>query len=1280
MDRVNKTGILRQYMFQSCERNDVFITEAGNVMEIGGTSRGVSPDGSVWFSTNGSPLPNWTTPYTTTPVPSDVLFVPFSIASPRSDARYNARRSECTLDDYARQVLMAGGDIKAVLFEYGTTNPIDMLCQGVQSLGLNNAFAAKKNPNMFQFKNGVLFNLNFDRERDVCESISDIYESNLGFIFVEWDDAAGFKRLRKKGILQSNDTPHKSFPDVWFDRTVLSTNAVVDVYIPHLRCVLAHQNYYYDHVMFNNVAGIFGLMLCKPRGAQNVAFVVLGEANTGKSMMLKVVQMLVPKMDQATMQFGEGRSEAHGWSPLVTNLSLVKNSKKTIKPKIAELLYTDEMPIEFGRGLDWGKFKTALSGGVLQINPKGVDEFPIPGNFNCLFCSNHVLKIPNEKEWDTLHRRILYLPFPNDIKGEEFGGSANRDESLFSNLYQNSDAILVSLLSRASEILRRVNKAMYLRKYLDPRLVKYTDMKFRLESKVCTAIMVAVECGWVKYPDHNADNDDGKRRDDAKSSAIPGASLEPVEDPYNPKWVPLSKMNDFISMFYSASKKRIRHFSNECIQNEIGKVWNIERNPHWIRIEKKYSTFSFMGKVFTNDKKVMGLWPGPEMKIDMGVFEPSMDAPVDEEEDNAHLTEGSDQSLLSRERMIKVSKMDFRDLDPAGLDFGKAEEDKKERNLELRFLKKTKITKNIAIGEHISRMVSKFIKTNKKHRCTSYLTKMIQLFKKLSSQYKERAALDRGPTARENAPDISSGRTLELSLQHPMVTLSRSKMATLKNSTVPDWRSRRMSQATNEEKHTNIEHIHSVVRQLNIKMKSSVSHTTLVRTLFVLNTLTVARFGLHQLDGLMSDCKVAMSTPSGVRRQLRAYAHWKFLLKLFFGYDIAAPVDKAQSSCVNMAVYSPLVTQWCARLARIQRGAVQSINEMVQLLAVGHLQSATTYCLVGGARELFAPLFDGVQAVAAAAVSLLNSAPNEQRETRVGDSHNSYPFLLGLSEDDIVRLYAKAIEGASRADDDAEVILAVPPQRALSPVKHALSAIGALLYDESLCTDENYKFVGHADIIKHCMNMTETNPKRGYASPSKERLSCSQSVANAIHTILSAVRSNAVCAALRNAPDSKILETQIRKDPTLKKLTRPGAELLAIGDNESMRESLGAEVLFLDPYTFDVGGLVDDLFYGETKRTEQLCAMRVDRMELVLWTTNAVHPKFRSVGGMRSCIEDRSEAVVPLEQASSAANANPVEEDVPNVAHKRRRESEPSSHTEMRRRKKGRSSIIPEEN
>lgn len=1268
----NDGNILIQYLRKSLESDNAFITGKGGVIIPGGINRSISPDGRVWFTTDGSSLRSWTTSLTKGSVPSNVLFLPYP-----SRGR---KVSHCSLSDYAKTILNRSIDMQQVMYQMGSKNPIHDLSTRAHDFDIPQKLAAKTNPNMIFFKNGVLFNLNQDRNRDIRTLVSESHQATLGFVFVEWDNTAEFQRIREQHILEPNDTPHLSFPDVWFDRTVLSTNSIVDVYIPHIRSILAHQNYYYDHPVFDNIAAIFGLILGKPRGSSNVTFVILGEANSGKSLILKIVQQLVPEVNQATVQLGKGRSEEHGWAPLITNKHELNKSSLDEHARLAELLFSDELPVEFGPGLGINTLKSVMAGDEkIIINPKNLNQIKALVNVHFVICSNHEMKVPNGKEWDTISRRMLYIPFPNNIMSPEFGGSDNRDESLKHNLRQNTGAILVSLLARSSKMLRKIGNDKYLKSCLDPRLVKYTEMKFRAQSKVCKSIMAAVQCGWVQYPSAGAGSPDEKQAAGPASFDGSGSSVYPTDDHKLPSWVPLSKLSEFVNAHVRGVKshhRSVKVLSDDFIINEIEKVWNQETNSYKIQVDEKYSTFTFMNQTCTDDKKVEGLCPGKEMLRDLGGDHISDDVPMDDEEQEMDI-EALEESVLSKSRMAKISASSGED--PGGPDFGKEEKDKRKRDEELRFLKRHKLVKSVPLPEHFSRMKSLFIKSNDTRRYTSYLAKMIKLFKRLSNQYQARTALDRkskipGFVSLSQAEGLED-RANAYTLQHPMVIKSRSQLARLQGTRTPDWRSRQISQANNEEKHAKIEHIHSFMRQLNVKIKSSISYTTLARTACIINTLTVARFGLIELDGLMNKCERIVSASSMFQKQLRAYGHWNFLLKFFFGYDITAPLDPAQSEYIDPDVYSTHVTEWCAKLADHEPTTYHTVNEMVRMLAVGHLQSATTYCIVGGAHELFAPLFNGLYAAAFAGKQLWKTrgGTRERENSRDENERTKYPFLFDLTVSKAIGLHQDALNL-----DAKEIFGSYNVTDGLKPVQHALSVIGALLYDSTLCSDENYTFAGHKDLLKHCMNMTGTNPKRG--SPRSGRIGCSNAVLNAVHIVLSATRSNAVCTALKNSPTSDILRDQFQKDSILRKLVSAGsgAVFYASGDQSACTQHVRNELLFLDPYVFDVDGILQDMYQTETKRVSGLCAMQIDNMKMVFWTQMAVNSTYRTAEGLNSCARTAIEVAHPDADAAPETARVYNDEGGRSASSGRKRVRDDRAFHNKALRKRGRANEVPQ--
>ena len=177
-----------------------------------------------------------------------------------------------------------------------------------------------------------------------------------------------------------------------------------------------------------------GLMLV-PDCRYNVAFFLYGEAGTGKSVFLEVLQALVGKDNTCNIPFAK-MLERFALPPLTQKL----------------LNAVGDMPIipENGRIADVeGILKDMTSGGSIYVERKGIDGWNAPATARNVFATNELPPFTDRSEgiWD----RLRIIPFH-----QRFRGTDRQNPNLINELLEELPGILIWAL-KGLAMLRKLN-------------------------------------------------------------------------------------------------------------------------------------------------------------------------------------------------------------------------------------------------------------------------------------------------------------------------------------------------------------------------------------------------------------------------------------------------------------------------------------------------------------------------------------------------------------------------------------------------------------------------------------------------------------------------------------------------------------------------------------------------------------------------------------------------------------------------------------------------------
>lgn len=150
------------------------------------------------------------------------------------------------------------------------------------------------------------------------------------------------------------------------------------------------------------VKKLAGLLLV-PETCFNVFFVLLGEGGCGKSTLLKIVGAMLGEDNVCAV-------------PL--SMFAEKHTTHRLTRCLANLV--EDSPTADGRGTSLhgieGILKQVTDGGLLHVEPKGIDPWEAPATARCVFCQNPPLP-PFADRSEAIWDRLRVIPFPTRFRG-----------------------------------------------------------------------------------------------------------------------------------------------------------------------------------------------------------------------------------------------------------------------------------------------------------------------------------------------------------------------------------------------------------------------------------------------------------------------------------------------------------------------------------------------------------------------------------------------------------------------------------------------------------------------------------------------------------------------------------------------------------------------------------------------------------------------------------------------------------------------------------------------
>ena len=152
------------------------------------------------------------------------------------------------------------------------------------------------------------------------------------------------------------------------------------------------------------MARLLAGLLLVPDTTYNVFFVLLGEGGCGKSTFLRVLGGMLGKENVCSVPLPM-IGEKHTSHRLTRHLANLVDDSPTVDATRGQSLAGVE-----------GVLKQVTGGGLLHVEPKGVDPWEAPATARCVFCQNPPLP-PFVDRSEAIWDRLRVIPFPMRFRG-----------------------------------------------------------------------------------------------------------------------------------------------------------------------------------------------------------------------------------------------------------------------------------------------------------------------------------------------------------------------------------------------------------------------------------------------------------------------------------------------------------------------------------------------------------------------------------------------------------------------------------------------------------------------------------------------------------------------------------------------------------------------------------------------------------------------------------------------------------------------------------------------
>ncbi len=146
-----------------------------------------------------------------------------------------------------------------------------------------------------------------------------------------------------------------------------------------------------------------GLLLV-PDTSYNVFFILLGEGGCGKSTFLRIVEAMLGRDNVCSLTLSM-MQEKHSTHRLTRTLANLVDDSPTVDTTRGQSLAGVE-----------GVLKQVTGGGLLHVEPKGVNPWEAPATARCVFCQNPPLP-PFVDRSEAIWDRLRVIPFPMRFRG-----------------------------------------------------------------------------------------------------------------------------------------------------------------------------------------------------------------------------------------------------------------------------------------------------------------------------------------------------------------------------------------------------------------------------------------------------------------------------------------------------------------------------------------------------------------------------------------------------------------------------------------------------------------------------------------------------------------------------------------------------------------------------------------------------------------------------------------------------------------------------------------------
>lgn len=257
-------------------------------------------------------------------------------------------------------------------------------------------------------KSGVRYTLN--AEKNLVGALRATFRYNLSPpCFVDTgESAAGWIAMRNvllnvEAAARGEATPMRSHTPAFFSTFALPYDWTPDAPCPRFMRFVAEVLPEEDA---REMARMLAGLLLVPETCYNVFFILVGEGGCGKSTFLKVLGAMLGPDNVCSVPLSM-IAEKHTSHRLTRHLANLVDDSPTVDTTRGQNLTGVE-----------GVLKQVTGGGLLHVEPKGIDPWEAPAIARCVFCTNPPLP-PFVDRSEAIWDRLRVIPFPMRFRGTE---------------------------------------------------------------------------------------------------------------------------------------------------------------------------------------------------------------------------------------------------------------------------------------------------------------------------------------------------------------------------------------------------------------------------------------------------------------------------------------------------------------------------------------------------------------------------------------------------------------------------------------------------------------------------------------------------------------------------------------------------------------------------------------------------------------------------------------------------------------------------------------------